>query len=104
MDIFSIATQFAFGSKTLAEEFCRKLRHECHKVGYVTVNDILRIRKEPTVLGGGDYGYNKKAIQKLTAEKVDQEWTVKMPVPGKMIRDQHGYWMAETPLVDKGGG
>ena len=102
MDISKWEPQYTFRTKTLAEEFCMKLRQEAGKYDIITVNDILREVKEPIMEDGFHYGYHKKEIRKLKAEKDGKQYVVRFPAPGRMIRDRNGYWTTET--TGKGGG
>ena len=95
MDIFRQAPLFGFRTKTLGEEFLRRLREMAYKIDVVTVNDILKDRGEPVVPEGHHYGYDRKTIRKLKLEKNGSLWQVQFPLPGRMVRDGNGYWTAE---------
>ena len=93
------APHFTFRTKTEADEFLKRLNKMAYNVGWVTVNDILRERKEPVVTGGGDWGYSKKDVKKVKPENIGDCWKVAFPMPGKLVRDDHGYWVVENVQV-----
>lgn len=93
------APHLTFRTKTEADEFLKKLSKMAYNVGWVTVNDILRERKEPVAAGGGDYGYSKKDLKKVKPEKNGDCWQVHFDVPGKLVRDDHGYWVIDNVQV-----
>lgn len=96
MSHFDSGMELTFGNRTEAKEFCRRLQSIEHNVGFVTVNDVLRTRKKPSCLNGGNWGYNRDAVRRLKPKEDPDanEWVVKLPPPGKMIRDDNGYWKA----------
>lgn len=108
MDIFNRALQFTFHSRTLGDEFLKRIRNAVYKYDVIIVNDILTDRKEPTLPEGYHYGYDRKTVRKLKVEKENGAWIVRFPRPGKMVRDHHGYWTTEAVDIpenpDSGGG
>jgi len=109
MDIIHSELELPFRTKNDAVEFIRKMKQEVYKYDVITVLDVFRHHGLPLNGTAFDYGYDKKMIKKLKAEKQDNGgWLVKFPIPGKLIRDQNGYWTTENvqPVekTDQGGG
>lgn len=96
MSRFESGMEFSFETKTEAKEFCKRLQSMEHNVGFITVNDVLRVRKEPLIVNGGNWGYNKDTVRRLKPKEGQnaRKWTVALPPPGKMVRDDNGYWKA----------
>ena len=93
MNTIDKAPHFTFRTKEDAESFLAKMRRMAYNVGWVTANDILRDRGELVIVGGGDCGYSKKDLKKIKPEKAGDSWQVCFPMPGKLVRDIHGYWV-----------
>ena len=107
MDILDRAYRWEFESKTGAEAFIKRMRDMAYKIDVITLNDIFKDRMEGITPEGFQYGYSKKDIRKLKAEKAGTRWEVRFPKPGKMVRDTHGYWTTEIDILrnpDPGGG
>lgn len=106
MDMLEKAPCFTFRTKEKAEQFITLLKKDAYKYDILTVNDV-RIARDffegtvgAPVTGGFEYGYPKKEIKKLKAEKAANGWMVAFPLPGRLVRDQNGYWTTE----EKDGG
>lgn len=99
MDIFDRAPRFTFRTKTLAEEFLKRMREAVYKYDVVTVNDILKDRGEPTVRNGHQFGYHRNEVRKLKPKSVERFWQVEFPIPSRMVRDSNGYWTTENVLA-----
>ena len=109
MVIFDREARFSFSSKAEADNFCKKLREDGMKYDVVTILDILRLRGDPIPYEmiqsnvGYHYGYSRKEIKKFKPEKIGSGWVVRMGMPGKMVRDENGYWTTDTVnLLDLG--
>ena len=101
MEIQERAPHFSFRTQEKASQFIALLKKDVYKYDILTVNDILIARDffEGVVgnpmTGGFDYGYSKRQIKKLKAEKVGSGWVVAFPLPGRLVRDKNGYWTTE---------
>ena len=104
MAIFDNAPSFEFRTRTLGEEFCKRLRDMAYKIDVVTLNDIYKDRKVQLVPEGYSYGYSRKEIKKLKAERSGEIWAVYFPIPGKLVRDKNGYWTTESVDISGGDG
>lgn len=104
METFDRAPRFSFPTKDEAEGFCKWLRGETYKYDVVIINDILRERKIPTVPEGWHCGYDRKIAKKLKPKKSGSFWLVELPIPGRMVRDENGYWKTVDISEDGGDG
>lgn len=102
MDMLEKAPHFSFKTQEKANQFIALLKKDVYKYDILTVNDVLRIARgffEETVgapvIGGFEYGYSKRQIKKLKAEKVGSGWVVFFPLPGRLVQDKNGYWTTE---------
>lgn len=100
METIDRAPRFSFPTKEKADDFCKKLREDGLKYDVVTINDVIRRSENPLPYGlmvdGYKYGYSRKEIKKFKPEKVGGNYIVRMPIPGKMIRDPNGYWTTDA--------
>lgn len=100
METIDRAPRFSFPTKEKADEFCKKLRVDGLKYDVVTINDVIRKSGNPLPYGlmvdGYKYGYSRKEIKKFKPEKAYGNWIVRMPIPGKMVRDPNGYWTTDA--------
>lgn len=90
------APGFTFTSKKSGEEFLKKLRDLAYKVDVVTMNDILKEYGCGKIPEGYMYGYHRSEVKKLKVEEAEHYWHVIFPIPGKLIRNQHGYWTTDN--------
>lgn len=99
MEIFDRAPRFTFRTKTLAEEFLKRMRRATYMFDVVTINDILKDRGESSIPGGFDFGYHRNEVRKLKPKSVENHWSVEFPIPSRMVRDKNGYWKTENVLA-----
>lgn len=106
-DIFEKGVIFRFTKKSLAEVFVEKVKGAIYKIDVLPLADVLKFAQRPI---GDDwrlkslkYGYSRKETRKLKPVKTSDGYIVIFPAPGKMVRDQNGYWTTEKAEVDKGG-
>ncbi len=88
---------FKFTSKLAANEFLSRINKVLYKCDVATVFDILRLAGKPIPsdgkVDGFKYGYAKKDIKNIKPAKVDGVWTIYLPFPGKMVRDDNtNHW------------
>lgn len=95
VDIFDRELNYVFHTKQEGNDFLKRLRDIAYKCDVVTVNDILKDRGLGLSSGGYQYGYHKKMLKKVAPERIGSFWQVVLPVPGKMVRDIHGYWTVD---------
>lgn len=106
MSTFDQPFGFIFRTRTLGDEFLRKIRDAAYKYDVVVLNDILKEHDRDANLHpqGYHYGYSKKEIRKLKVEKDGVHWLVRFPEPGRMVRDENGYWTTVRSAKAEGGG
>ena len=102
METIDKAPRFSFPTKDEADEFCKKLKEAAYKYDVVIINDILRVRGLPGVPEGYHHGYDRKTVKKIKPVKEGSRWQVQMPMPGKMTRDENGFWTT-VPVSSEGG-
>ena len=99
MEILDRAPSFTFRTKTLAEEFLKRMRRMTYLFDVVTLNDVMKDRGEPMVTDGHSFGYHKNEVRKLKPKSIKNHWYVEFPVPSRMVRDRNGYWTTENVLA-----
>jgi hypothetical protein len=102
METIDRAPRFSFPTKDEAERFCKRMRDATYKYDVVVINDILRDRGLGGVPEGYHYGYDRKTVKKIKPKKEGNYWQVQMPMPGKMVRGENGFWTT-VPADTEGG-
>ena len=87
---------YIFHTKQEGQDFMKRIRDIAYKCDGVTMNDILKDRGLGLVAEGYQYGYSRKMLKKVEPERVGSFWQVVLPVPGRLVRDIHGYWTVEN--------
>ena len=104
MELYENGPRFVFNDRETADSFCTVLRQDGFKYDVVTIIDVFNKSGNalPVELlkDGFHYGYSRKEIKKFKPERDGNRWIVRMPVPGRMIRDRNGYWTTnpEDPM------
>lgn len=106
-DIFEKGLIIGFTKRSIAEDYIYKIKSAIYKIDVIPLMDVLKFAQRPI---GDDwrlkslkYGYSRKETRKLKPVKTKDGYIVIFPPPGRMIRDENGYWTTEKVEVDKGG-